>query len=707
MQLVEVILQGVRGAQRPARWTLPTAKGVSIVPAGDAETLFARAVHELLAVDSDGDLPRHVLPEAEGQARAALVVVGRDGKRYRLLWDLGTGRRALQSETVTDGKPGWQVVTTTANEIASSITAQLGFPSADALRDIFIVTVDDLPSRRTTSSTTSSSKAASARADKPLPPGFGDAPAAKRDADKPLPPGFDLDAMTAPRSRFVGRPEHELRERLEEIQRRTASTVDVGALEFELDGLQKKTFELQARRKPVADAEQALRTIDEQLAKLAWVERLPPDFLERARRLGTIRAEHDREIQRLDDATKAIVDSASHLSEEVSGLTRRGGPRPLQAALDDPFVRWGSVAGVAAIVVGGLGHFAVDGLRWLALVDIPAFGVAVYGGIRLLSGLEEGASVRLKLTRYADERKRQHERFAIDREQIERLLEKNQLTLEQIPELEQGFALRNDLVERRAAHAAVLEQQRGDELTTIDAELAATADRIRTLESELQNAGSGYDPATADLKREADEIEAVLRGEITDSSADASSSSSALSASSGPSAAALAMANEDSSPPTPVGGTAVDVLRRQLRQASDLLVLSIDDTAQKLAPRAGQMIQALTDQRWVGVSFTHTGDASVVDGVARQPMPYVQLPPGDRDLVAFGFQLAIVEAVSAAGNPMPLVLDRVLDTWPADKAPLLVRALQFAGNGTQVICLTQRRELAAAGAVVTVQQAPA
>ncbi|HEY1098165.1 MAG TPA: hypothetical protein VGF99_04525, partial [Myxococcota bacterium] len=160
-------------------------------------------------------------------------------------------------------------------------------------------------------------------------------------------------------------------------------------------------------------------------------------------------------------------------------------------------------------------------------------------------------------------------------------------------------------------------------------------------------------------------------------------------------------------PPTPVGGTAVDVLRRQLRQASDLLVLSIDDTAQKLAPRAGQMIQALTDQRWVGVSFTHTGDASVVDGVARQPMPYVQLPPGDRDLVAFGFQLAIVEAVSAAGNPMPLVLDRVLDAWPADKAPLLVRALQFAGNGTQVICLTQRRELAAAGAVVTVQQAPA
>ena len=118
------------------------------------------------------------------------------------------------------------------------------------------------------------------------------------------------------------------------------------------------------------------------------------------------------------------------------------------------------------------------------------------------------------------------------------------------------------------------------------------------------------------------------------------------------------------------------------------------------------MVQALTDRRCTGVSFNGRGDGSVIDGVANAPMPFVQLPAGDRDLVALAFRLAVVEAVSAQGA-IPVIFDRSLDGFPVDKAPLLVRALQFLGNTTQVICLTQRRELAAAGAVVTGQQAAA
>ena len=687
MELVEVVLQGVRGAGRPVRWALPSTKGVSIIPAGDAEGLFARAVLELLAVQTDGVVGDAVLPDANGSGRAAIVVVGRDQKRYRLLWDLHTGRRALQVNTGT----AWEMVTTTMAEVASSITAQVGFPQGDALREFFISFVDDLPSRRLeqpAAATTSASKA-----DKPLPPGFGDS--GKRvDVDKPLPPGFDFDSGPAT-SRFVGRPEAELRARLAEIAAVGGEQVDVAGLEFELDGLQKKTFELQSRRKPVADAEQALKTIDDQLARVAFLDTLPDDFLDRARRLGAIKTEHERELARLDDSTKAIVEGASHLSEEVSGLTRRGGPRPLQAAMEDPFVRWGSVVGVAAIVIGGLGHFAADGLRWVALVDIPALGVAVFGGLRLLSGLEEGATVRLKLTRFANDRKRLVERYAIDREQIERLLEKNQLTFEQLPELEQSYALRNDLVARRAAHAAVLADHHGDELASVDAELAETADRIRALESQLQSAGNGYDPALAELKREAEEIEEVLRGER----------SAPVAAPSTPSASAADFANDDSKPPTSAP-VPVDVLRRQLRLASDLLMVSLEDTATRLSPRASQMVQALTDRRFTGLSFGAKGDGSVIDGVANTPMPFVQLPAGDRDLVALAFRLAVVEAVGAQGA-IPVIFDRSLDGFPVDKAPLLVRALQFLGNTTQVICLTQRRELAAAGTVVTGQQAAA
>ncbi len=679
MQVVEVVLQGVRGAARAVRW-VPAAKGVSVIPAGEAEGLFGQALFEVLAVVAEGALPTAVLPDANGQGRAAVVVIGRDERRYRLLWDLHTGRRALQLHNGTT----WEMITTTSSEVASSLTASLGFPQADVLREVFIGLVDELPSKRIERV---AATAASAKADKPLPPGFGDSPAVV-DTSKPLPPGFDFNAGPAV-SRFAGRPEHELRARLAEIAALGGPKVDVAALEFELDGLQKKTFELQAKRKPVAEAEAALRTLNEQLKRVAFLDALPADFLEQARRLSTIKAEHERELASIDSATSTLVASASHLSEEVSGLTRRGGPRPMQAALDDPLVRWGSVGGVAAIVVAFLGHYAADGLRWLALLNIPAFGAAVFGGIRLLGGLEEGASVRMKLMRYAADRKRLVDRYAIDREQIDRLLEKNQLTFEQLPEMEQHYAVRANLLARKLEHDAVVAEL-GAQMGDVDAELAHNADRIRVVEGELQNAGNGYDPALAEVQREAAEIEEVLRGERVAAPAPA----------------------PKSEPPTPVpsgkfgagAGGPVDVLQKLVRVAADLLVLSLEDTAARLAPRAGQMLQALTDRRFSGLQFGPRGEGSVVDATDQSVLPFVQLPGLDRDLVVLALKLAVVEA-AAASSRVPVVFDRSLDHFPVEKAPLLVRALQFLGSSNQVVVVTQRRELASAGTVVTAQMA--
>jgi hypothetical protein len=675
VQLVDVVLQGVTGAPRAVRW-VPAASGVSVIPAGEAEGLFGAALFEVLAVVAEGVVPAAVLPDADGQGRAAVVVIGRDDRRYRLLWDLHTGRRALQLHNGT----AWEMVTTTSSEVASSLTASLGFPQADVLREVFIGLRDDLPSRRAERGAATTS----GKADKPLPPGFGDASAADT-SGKPLPPGFDFNAGPAA-SRFAGKPEHELRARLAEIAALGGPKVDVAALEFELDGLQKKTFELQAKRKPVADAETALRTVTDQLKRVAFLDALPSDFLEQARRLSTIKAEHERELGSIDNATSTLVASASHLSEEVSGLTRRGGPRPVQAALDDPLVRWGSVAGIAAIAVAFFGHYVVDGLRWVALLDIPAFAAAAFGGIRLLGGLEEGASVRMKLMRYSAERKRLVDRFEIDREQIDRLLERNQLTFEQLPEMEQHYAVRANLLARKAEHDAVIAEL-GSQMADVDAELAANTDRIRVVEGELQNAGNGYDPALAELQREAAEIEEVLRGERV---------------------AAPSPAKSEPPAPVPSGkfgaGGPVDVLQKLVRVAADLLVLSIEDTAARLAPRAGQMLQALTDRRFSGLQFGARGEGSVVDATDQSVLPFVQLPGIDRDLVVLALKLAVVEAAGASSR-VPVVFDRTLDHFPVEKAPLLVRALQVLGSNNQVVVVTKRRELAAAGTVVTAQTA--
>jgi uncharacterized protein YhaN len=90
----------------------------------------------------------------------------------------------------------------------------------------------------------------------------------------------------------------------------------------------------------------------------------------------------------------------------------------------------------------------------------------------------------------------------------------------------------------------------------------------------------------------------------------------------------------------------------------------------------------------------------LVDAVSREALPFGRLPAADRDLGIVALRLAVLEAV-ARKERMPLVVDRFLDHLLVEHMPLLVRALQFIGQSTQVICLTTRRELAGVGPLVT------
>lgn len=708
MELVEVVLQGVKGAPQLSRWALP-ARGVSVVPAGEREALVARAAYELLAGVVDGSAVQQALlaGEAGAQARCGVVVTGRDQRRYRVLWDLQSGRRALQVQAPDPAAPAgapaskWEVVTTTQSEILQALTATVGFPQQDALREIFFSFVDDLPSRRKDtpekSSSSSPSSSSSSSSGKPLPPGFGDAPAKKDNGGKALPPGFDDDAGPR-RSKWHGRPESELRARVAEIVALTSTQKDVSALEFELDGLQKRAFELDAKCRPLVDAQRNVETLDNQLGAFAHLDGLESDFIEQATTAQRHTAEHRAAVDRIGAERERLVEAAEHLSDDVSGIRRRGGPRPLQAAMDDPLVKFGVAGGVAAIVIAFVGGFAVEGLRWLAFLDMPAFGVAVFGGIRLLGSLEEGASFRLKLARLDAEKKKLEERFAIDQEQVARLLGRAQLTAEQLPEVQTQWKLRDELRERRRLAAEQLDglNQSGD-LQSLKDEQATTQVRVKQLEEELATAGQAYDGgASAELKREQAEIEGVLRGEGAGADDVAEARKPTLDELMGDIGGAAA--------PAPAPATAaVDVGQRILRLASDLLVASIDDTTAKLGTRASQMVQALTDKRFNEVRFGARAEVSVVDAASGQAMPFVHLPAGDRDLVTLALRFAVVEAVARANpqNRMPMVFDRVFDLLPVEKAPLLVRALQFLGQGTQVICVTGRRELAAAGPVVS------
>jgi len=320
------------------------------------------------------------------------------------------------------------------------------------------------------------------------------------------------------------------------------------------------------------------------------------------------------------------------------------------------------------------------------LLDIPAFGVAVVGGFRLLTLLEDGTAVRERLERVADERVKEKERVALERERLDRLL------------IDAGFGpgkednveeLLQEHLERRARLRHAEDQQRAAEDAAQLADLRAKRDelavRMRALEQRLELEGTKFDAQATEHARERAEIEAVLHAR----GAPGGGARGVVSAEGD--AAGLDRAPE---------WVAVDVGQLVARAASDLLVTTLDDACARLAPRASQIVAALLGQRFTEVRFGARAECSLVDAVTREPISFARLPAGDRDLASVALRLTVLEA-AAARERLPLVVDRSFDHLLAEQMPLLTRALQFIGQSTQIICLTTRRELAGVGPLVS------
>ncbi|MBI1948304.1 MAG: hypothetical protein HYS27_21635 [Deltaproteobacteria bacterium] len=666
MDLLELYVQGLKGAVEPTR--LAFNQPVTMVAAGEREQLYVRIMLDLLY--PKGTEPTLFdLDQAGQQSRVGLTVRGRDGTVFRLLQDVHTGRRALQR--VVDGKA--EAISNAAAEIAQSVTAQIGFPQEDILRELFFAVQDDLPSRRaraTAAGTTAASSGAapaSAKADKPLPPGFG-APSSEKPgggapeaAAKPLPPGFSEEG--AP----VGGPRDEvaLRSRLAEIDAALGAAQGVKDLEFEIDGLQKRLFELDGKLKPLLTLRRSAQQAEEQVKRFTDLESVPADLVEQGERLRRIRTEHDRDLERMSA-------ERDHLLESSTTLDRRGRQNPMAVAQKDRFVQAGVGVGVGAILLGLIGALSFPPLRWLAFLDIPGFGLALYGGLRVLGDLEGGAAVARRLERIDTERKRAEERFRIDEQHLTAILKQHGFTLEQLPDLAARLTARVEaqrLVEQ--TRGALAEAEKAGDVQSLEGQQHEAQARLRSLEEQLQ--GQGGFGGHGDLEREKAEIEAALAA---------------------PAAPAPVPTPERVPPAAETASSrgaqpAPDLGRRLLELARDVLLQPIEDIATAYTPRASQMLATLTDGRFREVRFVNGLQTHLVDAASGEELPFGFLPAADRDLAWLSIKLALIEGALKRGR-VPLVFDRSLDGLPDAKGPLLARMLAFLAGSTQVVCITAK-----------------
>ncbi|OGQ24373.1 MAG: hypothetical protein A2138_27485 [Deltaproteobacteria bacterium RBG_16_71_12] len=658
MDLLELYVQGLKGATEPAR--LAFTQPVTMVAAGVREQLYVRIMLDLLY--PKGTEPTLIdLDEAGQQSRVGLTVRGRDGTIFRLLQDVHTGRRALQRGV--DGKA--EPISNAAAEIAQAVTAQIGFPQEDILRELFFAVADDLPSRRARAPSAAPAKAttsATGKAERPLPPGFGGAvggPGAA--AAKPLPPGFSDEG--AP----VADPHDDaaMRRRLAEIDAALGAAQGVRDLEFEIDGLQKRLFDLDAKIKPLLTLRRSAQQAEEQGKRFADLDGVPGDLVEQGERLRRIRADHDRDLERMAGERDQLLESSKTLD-------RRGRQNPVAVAQKDRFVQAGVGVGVGAIVLGVVGALAFPPLRWLALLDIPAFGVALYGGLRVLGDLEGGASVARRLERLDAEKKRLEERFRIDEQHLTAMLKQHGYTLEQLPDLAERLTASDEarrLMEQ--TRGALAEAEKAGDVSTLEAQQHEAQTRLRSLEEQLQGQGGFGGPG--DLEREKAEIEAAL----------AAAAAPDQGGTPDPMPSAVETASSRGLQPAP------DLGRRLLELARDVFLAPIEEIATSYAPRASQMLATLTDGRYREVRFLHNLKTHLVDGASGEELPFGFLPAADRDIAWLSIKLALIEGALKRAR-VPVVFDRSLDGLPDAKGPLLARMLAFLAGGTQVVCITAK-----------------
>lgn len=598
MLLLEIAAQGVRGLA-PAGGRIALKAGYNVV-AADGPVLRRLVEAMLHPAPADAEaIPRAAAAPGAAAPRAGLTLVGDDGTTYRLLRDFGSG---CQLHRFDPARRAFALVAQDLPGIDAFLAGAPGAPSRERLRGVLSLAAADLPSRQ---------------------PAPGLRGAAASPARGPLSP------QEAERKRAALRVELERAKASEQVQ-------------YRLDELQGRLFQLEEVLKGGEKARQGLFTSEAALKELEGAAKVLDPVADLDQKLAAFEkaaARRDEGLARLEAERAASEEAARE-------------PAPFWK---DPQFLAGAAVGVVAAAAGMAGaSTGQDGLRYLALLDVPAFGVAAWAALRW-AGAREAFEQTGRRRRLAGEREHKVlDQYERDTAEVKGLMKA--IGAAALPDL-------REVVGRLADARAVAEEWRQRlaewEATPENRQAAAEKERVQRevgeLEQRLAGEAGGY-------QRDARTIEMELARLDTDQ------------ASPSPSAAPAAAA-----PP-------VDPLRAALERGAAALGGTPAEVARAIRPRVGQVLPALSGQRLSGVLWDERGNASVQGG--GRTTPAASLPPADRDLVWLAVKVGVLEQALSRGRTLAL-LDDAFAGLPDGARRTLAGILKQLGRSGQIVHATQ------------------
>jgi len=364
----------------------------------------------------------------------------------------------------------------------------------------------------------------------------------------------------------------------------------------------------------------------------------------------------DARVAAFEKAATRRDEALAKMGEErqaLEGEAARGGPAPFWK--DRRFLA-GAGAGLLALAAGAVGRSSSElGLRYLALLDIPAFGYAAWVALRWVGELEEGGRSGRRRWLLEEHERKVLEQYQRDTGEVRGVMKA--LGLPALADLKEALGRLAD------ARSVAAEWRRRLEDSQAKPESRGAQQQRERVQAEIQSIEEQIAGEVGGYVREPRSIEAEISRIESEAAAPP------------PPAAPAA-------PPIPAAG---DSLKGLMERAARELATSPAGAVRALQGRLGEMLPLLSAQRLGGCLADDRGNLVVQSG--GRPIPSLTLPAADRDLVFLALKLALMEQSVAAGRALAFSEDAFAGLAEGARRAA-ARLLKQAARGGQILHAT-------------------
>jgi hypothetical protein len=747
MHIMDLVLQGVRRFDASRKFPLKPGLNVVYGPTESGKSTLLLCLLDLMYPDRFKEAEAPMVSRNSPQSSRAGLTLGAGQDIYRIIKDFKTGQIALSQFNRASQK--FDQIASTPAEVASMLASTFELPPFDIYYHLFVSAAERMPSALPLTPEEPAAAVAMGPVDAPgstvnvggrgpvpaapMGPSFAGVaiPASMMPPGMMIPPGMpgmsppgmpgmmpgipgmmtgapgmmpgmpgmmpgapgmmtgapgmmpgagspDLDDSLSP-------PERE--QRLKQLRLELVDAQRVDAVQYEIDGLQQRMFEVESKSKGATQFDEFLSQAKAQLDRYASFSRLPEKIEDRLENYGNLDAVKGREVDKISAQQR-------ELDAVLAPLT---GQAPLWKQQLTLIGAGSLVLGVAlmALFAGSGGPIQIVG----AVATFAGVGLLVFNSFQYISREGKRSEVAEELAKLEEQKEAVMNRFNVEHAVIAKMMKESDA--DSVEELQSKIVKYRDLQER---YQSVLERKKKlmeelnlDKLNREEGELKK---KINGLEEELRKFPA-LSMGLHEMNSEIDRLERVIRMVNPNSPLLKDAKPASAPAPEGFGVPILGTSSPGLSG-SGLSGTRVardhGLIVRSSAQAFERLVMSgarlleseRPQIIKHIAQRFNLYIQALFGKRYSEARIDPDCSIALKDAASGKWVDFETLTPAARDTGFLALQITMLE-LATQKHLLPVILDNSAVRLDENAVIVAAKALQRVSERTQVIFLTAQR----------------